>query len=1199
MKITRLRLQNLASLAQEQIIDFESAPLANAGLIAITGKTGAGKSTLLDAMCLALFDQVPRLHGALGTLTDASGQGMTLKDPKHILRRGCTFGCAEVDFIALDQKRYRAYWEVRRARQKVDGKLKHDRAVTCLEDGRVLTQKISECTPCIQELIGLTFEQFSRAVLLAQSEVGAFLKAKDQERADLLEYLTNSNIFSLVSQRSFEKTKAIRYELDRVQDLAGHVKLLSIEEKQQLHNEKQQLERNIDAQLKSIKQLEQAEQWFQKYNLSQSQLDHHLKQQQQLMTVKTSIDEKNQQLIALSQFSDIRHRFEAIQQAEQHELHVQQQISIHQQQFQAIQQQFKQQQQRCAAAEHQIKQHEQQLNILQPVFQQGFALDAQREQLLTQFKQKDQDIQQKTLTIGTLNRHIGAQEQQLKTLEQQQEHLSLQLKQYDGFLKLAREPNANLEKLKRLNDLWKQLIESGHSDIVAFEKQQQLQQQQLLYFTEKYQHIDQFEQQCQKQYSQLNQQQKIKQHADFTVQLLEQLAEQYQLKADYLLQLDQFTTDIAKQEQIVSTHETQFQHAEQQLLQLQHLLQQQDLLKNDYVEKLRAQLQPDQACFVCGSTSHPFVSHHDMLDQAFSAVQQQQLDTAQQHKKAAFEQWQHSKQTYTALSTQYSTLIQQHAELSDKITLKFEQISRDIQQINTDIQVDQPFEQLQQQFLGYCATLEQRLQQQTELHEANQKQLIEFKQHLAIQAKQQQIAVSIQELQQLEQHILMHLDCEKTKHAWPNAKADCIQHCLHAIPCIVDFQTQLQQQQEQIHHIRQQLLPQKQDLHSIEKQVQEIKEEISIITNQGQAIALSIQQLIAKHTETTYKTTQAWFQAVHDNKKEMIAAQHAEAEQLQHIQQQYEQQKRHLDDLQQQHQVWQQQKHDHQQAKETWLAAHPEFDDALVSSCLGYQRHQILKLQQEVDDFNHQMMLNNASIERLTHDLATHEQSRPECEAHEIAEQRQKHQAELDHAVERKDILQSQLLSDQTAQQQQQAYLKEIEQLQAQVHRWHKISELIGSREGNKFQKIAQEHHLDILVEYANQQLQPLSQRYQLKRIPDSLGLAIIDQDMNSEIRPVLSLSGGETFLVSLALALAIANMASGAMKLESLFIDEGFGTLDPTSLHIVMNALDRLQSQGRKVVLISHVQEMHERIPTQIRVEPVAAGTSQITVVG
>jgi len=187
----------------------------------------------------------------------------------------------------------------------------------------------------------------------------------------------------------------------------------------------------------------------------------------------------------------------------------------------------------------------------------------------------------------------------------------------------------------------------------------------------------------------------------------------------------------------------------------------------------------------------------------------------------------------------------------------------------------------------------------------------------------------------------------------------------------------------------------------------------------------------------------------------------------------------------------------------------------------------------------------------------------------------------------------------QQAQAQLSKFQSQIEKIQAEEYRWGRIADLIGSKEGTKFQKIAQEHHLDILVEHANQQLQPLAPRYQLQRIPNSLGLAILDHDMNGEIRPVLSLSGGETFLVSLALALAIANMASGSMKLESLFIDEGFGTLDPASLHMVMNALDRLQSQGRKVVLISHIQEIHERIPVQIQVKPIGAGASTLQIVG
>lgn len=181
----------------------------------------------------------------------------------------------------------------------------------------------------------------------------------------------------------------------------------------------------------------------------------------------------------------------------------------------------------------------------------------------------------------------------------------------------------------------------------------------------------------------------------------------------------------------------------------------------------------------------------------------------------------------------------------------------------------------------------------------------------------------------------------------------------------------------------------------------------------------------------------------------------------------------------------------------------------------------------------------------------------------------------------------------------QQQFAAQIQLIQQQEHRWHKISSLIGDAKGKEFRDLAQQYNLDILLEYANQQLTQLSQRYTLKRLENSLSLAIVDHDMDGEIRAVASLSGGESFLTALAISLAIANMASGSMKIESLFIDEGFGTLDASSLHMVMNALDQLQSQGRKVVLISHIQDMHERIPVQIQVQPLGSGSSRIQVVG
>src|SRR5690606_26609024 len=120
---------------------------------------------------------------------------------------------------------------------------------------------------------------------------------------------------------------------------------------------------------------------------------------------------------------------------------------------------------------------------------------------------------------------------------------------------------------------------------------------------------------------------------------------------------------------------------------------------------------------------------------------------------------------------------------------------------------------------------------------------------------------------------------------------------------------------------------------------------------------------------------------------------------------------------------------------------------------------------------------------------------------------------------------------------------------------------------------------------HANQHLDQLSRRYRLVRNPNSLGLMVVDQDMGEEYRSVHSLSGGESFLLSLSLALGLASLSSHRVRVETLFIDEGFGSLDAEALNLAMDALDRLQSAGGKVGVITHVQEMTERIGTQIRV--------------
>ena len=168
MKILSIRMKNLASISGEHFIDFEAEPLANAGLIAIVGKTGAGKSTILDAMCLALFNRIPRLKDSDGKLTDADGSELLTNSPLTVLRRGAAHGFAELCFVAQDQKRYLARWELKRAREKADGRLQNvQRYLTCLSDGVVVADKAKAVDAGILKITQLSFEQFTRAVLLA------------------------------------------------------------------------------------------------------------------------------------------------------------------------------------------------------------------------------------------------------------------------------------------------------------------------------------------------------------------------------------------------------------------------------------------------------------------------------------------------------------------------------------------------------------------------------------------------------------------------------------------------------------------------------------------------------------------------------------------------------------------------------------------------------------------------------------------------------------------------------------------------------------------------------------------------------------------------------------------------------------------------------------------------------------------------
>ena len=150
---------------------------------------------------------------------------------------------------------------------------------------------------------------------------------------------------------------------------------------------------------------------------------------------------------------------------------------------------------------------------------------------------------------------------------------------------------------------------------------------------------------------------------------------------------------------------------------------------------------------------------------------------------------------------------------------------------------------------------------------------------------------------------------------------------------------------------------------------------------------------------------------------------------------------------------------------------------------------------------------------------------------------------------------------------------------------WSHLAEAIGTTSSNNFRDVAQAYTMRILLDQANYFLRKLSGRYELTCYTDSLAIMVMDKEMGGELRTATSLSGGETFLVSLALALGLASLNDENLNIDMLFIDEGFGTLDGESLEMAVNALGNMQKFGRKVGIISHVESLKERIPAQIQV--------------
>lgn len=1217
MKILSIKLSNLASLSGEQYIDFNTEPLKSAGLIAITGRTGAGKSTILDALCLALYGEVPRFqYSTSSKIDDYSGKSqVTINDVRQILRRGTGHGFAEVEFIGLDGVQYRSTWTVRRARNSAKNDLvKAEYALQVVEDGRILANTRTEHKQLIPQLIGLTFAQFTRAVLLAQFEVGAFLKANDNERASLLEYLTNSKIFSLIGRLAYQKNKQYEAEYKLSQQKLQQFQYLDDEQRQQLEQQHQDSVSQLKSQQLELQRYQQQQRQQQQYQQLCTTLEQTQQQYQSCLAQADEIAEYQQQVQRYQDFSEIRHRVAQEQALTKDIQQYQQDYALSQQYYQDKYQYYQQLERDYQTAKQTWQQHQTEQQQQMPHIEQASALEQQRDYLRQQYKQQLQKIRDVEKNIKNIQQDID------KSHATQQNHQQ-QIAQYQTALAETADLAYFDENYRYYVDIWQQwqdVYQHYQQKITTIQSNKERHlvditqiEQKIAEYQQQYGSLDDLSQRIQEYLKQRHQLQQQSIHLRTVIEpLMAYQQHQYALAQEQQQLIALATQQQQAQQQLDDAHQT-YQQAEQKYADVVEILQQQRLLHSQSVQQLRQQLQENQPCMVCGSVEHPYITHQEMLSQQLDDLHQQQEQQAKQARETALQQWQQQQQNVARLDTQYQ-------QCHDKMTQLQTQLQREEQELETHWQQwsseqnantlasltwqnwQQQIDDVLKQFEQLRTDYSQQLAQAEEHYRRDNQVLSEYRQVNAQAEQWAEIKHIQQQYQQLEQKFVPHFTAQRQQ-AWQTDSASQLIVLQQQIQQRQHHQQALAEQQEQLKSLEYDIKHQQQQSQLMQKTLTALQSEQHAIEQQGLSLKQRIDRMMAQYAPADFnvKDVKDW----KDKLYELVQLAQQNSENLYQQKQQLEQQLQQADvERTQQQTRLQHHQQQLQQANddvETWLKTHSNFTvDDLISMLEIDSTTLRAELEQKIQDYyqsknilqgqiqtlteqKQQFILDDSlSLDELTQRLADIAQ-----QLQQLEQQERQYHVQLEHDRQQREYYQQQA--------------NELEKTQADYYRWHKIYSVIGSQHGEKFQRIAQQYYLDILLEYANMQLQQLAPRYELQRIPHHLGLLIKDREMNDELRTVLSLSGGESFLVSLALALAIAHLASGSIQLNSLFIDEGFGSLDQQSLHIVMDTLERLQGQGRKVIVISHISEIHERIPVQIQVKPQGAGQSRIEVVG
>ena len=1244
MRVLRIAGKNLASLADEFSVDFTSQPLSEAGLFAISGPTGAGKSTLLDALCLALYDDTPRLHKAEGKTPDVADP-VSSQDPRNLLRRGAAEGWAEVDFVGNDGESYRARWNVWRARTKAAGALQPTTmSLHKLPGLQPLGHKKTEVMAEIVQRIGLSFDQFTRAVLLAQNEFSAFLKARDDERGALLETLTGSGIYSEISKRAFERWRTEELALKTLTAGLASQQPLSQEQRAEIVAQSEAAEAALHASLQRVTALEADLRWHQQAERLATAVQHACEHLQQRQQESEAALPRRAVLAQLDAVQPARALDDEMVRLAAERAATQATISLAEQEaertrlaLEVLSGDVQQASAALAAAEG-----AQQASA--PLLDQAKVLDTRLESLQAAFAQAASARDAAVQADAAARAALGAREAQLQALANEQQACQQWLAAHEHWSPLAQDWArwdvlfAQAGQQASRAGQQSQALAAVQQAVTRHRQDETHARSSLEAATERLRQAGSQRDQAAKALAGIDADNiaRQRQHLDQGRTLLADANAAWQ----ELAQLGTRRKDLAARSTSLQAArdgaEAEVAAARQSNLalvaastQAERSLKLAEAATGESVEKLRSTLQDDTPCPVCGSHEHPYRHEdgplHAMLAQLQAEVQDCR-DRLQRHIKHEAEQQarlQSSVEQLAAIGVEQHSIDNAFVSAQPRWQAACGALAEHFGQVAADEDarnwlathadaLQSALRALEGQEQSYRQAARTREVAQTAREQATaecsrHQQALSAAQAALAQSEAQHKALDEQRIDTALQiaNLLDQLDAPLARAGWQD-----------------EWKESPARFHEQCARESRQWLAQRQSADERAAAIAALGGELQALRTAQERSTLDAHnaQVAAEAARAARDAATAERQAlwqgrpVREVEAELRAAVGTARNALQARQesaQQAAQQRTRADEA-------------HAQARQrlaaldaaaegaaarlqSWLADHQTLgivSPDVLRALLAHSQQAIRDERLGLQAIDQALASAKAVLAEREAQHAEHIASAAQGEqrsAEELEQALATLQDERKQAHDRAAALKLQLAQDDARRKSAEALLADIARQQENERRWAQLNELIGSSDGKKFRNYAQQFTLDVLLGYANAHLAQLAPRYQLERIDNpaqpSLGLLVRDLHMGDEKRSVHSLSGGESFLVSLAMALGLASLSSNRVRVESLFIDEGFGSLDAETLRVAMDALDGLQSMGRKVGVISHVQEMTERIATRIVVQPAASGRSAVSV--